>query len=458
MSRRAVWARLLLLPVSLFPTLPVAAAPAVPIVAVMPFKDLSGSRGSIGEAIRETVTTDLKEISGVKVIERSFIDKVLAEQNLQTQRADLDPTSTVKIGKLLGASLVVAGAYQKAGANVRLTARFVQVQTGEIVGSAKVDGAATDFLQLQDRVTTALLKSAGFDTARTQTITRRQRPRIKSLKTIELYGDAVVQQDDGKKATMLKLALNEDPSFVYASRDLDALERRLRAYSRSADAAQEKANRELADRLAREKDPAKVYQDTFQLATNLFMQRRYRQAIPVARALLSLTPPPNMEQMPPSVHHYIISSHEQLREYDAALREGERFLQRYPASPLFSVVQILMNSLIEKKRAIEDGRKQAEGEIAALDPAERADPCRLGQIYKSHSQLTLARQKLEECVRGGDGKGSSLAGLGTFLLVWVTMDQGDTRATHQYINRLREAYPEHYRNVKHLENMLPVED
>ena len=168
------------------------AGPQAPAVAVMPFKDLSGQKGSVGEAIRETVTTDLKDVPGLKVIERAFIDKILAEQHLQANKADLDPMTTVKVGKLLGASLIVTGAYQKAGANVRLTARFVKVETGEITGTAKVDGGASDFLVLQDRVTVELLKSAGIVQKQVQKFASRTRPKLKSLKTVELYGDAVV--------------------------------------------------------------------------------------------------------------------------------------------------------------------------------------------------------------------------------------------------------------------------
>ena len=53
---------------------------AIPAIAVLPFKDLSGAKGAVGEAIRETVTADLKELPGLRVIERSAIDKVMEQQ------------------------------------------------------------------------------------------------------------------------------------------------------------------------------------------------------------------------------------------------------------------------------------------------------------------------------------------------------------------------------------------
>ena len=55
--------------------------------------------------------------------------KILAEQNLQARKADLDPLSTVRVGKLLGASLIVAGAYQKAASSVRTSAGCIEINS-----------------------------------------------------------------------------------------------------------------------------------------------------------------------------------------------------------------------------------------------------------------------------------------------------------------------------------------
>jgi TolB-like protein len=428
-----------------------------PSVAVMPFKDLSGQKGKVGEAIRETVTSDLKDVPGLKVIERGNIDKVLAELSLQANKADLDPSSTVKVGKLLGATLLVAGAYQRQASNVRLTARFVKVETGEIIGTAKVDGPASDFLFLQDRVTVELLKSAGIEPKHVQTFARRPRPKLKSMKIIELYGDAVVEPDDHKKQTILKAALDEDPGFVYASRDLDELEKRMRSYSAAADRAQEQANRELADRLKRESDPAKVYLETQQLARNLFMQRRYRQARAVFRTLLTLKPPPNYEVMHEQVGVDIIKCYELLKERDGELAEGEKFLKEHPGSQMFALVQMELNAAIENKRQIEEGKQGAADEIARLEPQFRRDPCRTGPVYQSHKQFASARKDLEACLSAG-GKTAVVPYLPVYLLVFSTWELGDFKASRNYLNELRSKYPDQYRNVRQFETALPVDD
>src|SRR3954454_3235900 len=82
-------------------------------IAVMPFKDLSGGKGQVGEAIRETGTSDLKD-ARLKVVERGNIDKVTSEQNLQAKKNDLGMAESIRVGTLLGATMIVAGAYQRA--------------------------------------------------------------------------------------------------------------------------------------------------------------------------------------------------------------------------------------------------------------------------------------------------------------------------------------------------------
>jgi hypothetical protein len=170
-----------------------AALVLIPTVAVMPFKDLSGGKGQVGEAIRETVTADLKDVPGMRVIERASIDQVIAEQNLQAKKTELDTIATVRVGTLLGATLIVA---------------------------------AADLLALQDRVTVQLLKSAGIGERQQQKFVARTREKV-PLRTFELYGDAVTETDDDKRQRKLKLALDTSPRFSYALRDLDALEKRM---------------------------------------------------------------------------------------------------------------------------------------------------------------------------------------------------------------------------------------
>ncbi len=428
-----------------------AAKAAEPTVAVMPFKDLSGGKGNVGEAIRETVTTDLKDVSGLRVIERGRIDQILAEQHLQESKTDLDSASSVKVGKLLGASMIVTGAYQRAASSIRLTARFVKVETAEVVGTAKVDGSAADFLHLQDRVTVELLKSAGIEQKQVQRFSGRTRPKLKSMKPIELYGDAVVETNEGKKKQLLLAALNEDPSFVYANRDLDALEQRLKDYDVNMRAEQDKAIRELRDTLGKEKDPMQLYVKATQLLGNLASGRRWRTLQTQAREL-ARKPPPTPPNMPMTIAEiasfYVVMTEDILHQEDAVLRDGEIFLAKYPASNYGQSVKMWMEKTIDAKRAVFEGEQEIATAVNKLDARQRGDLCQVGAVYKEHEQLREARRLYETCLAGGQTvftQGNILT-----ILVVIAQQMGDFESARRYMTQMETRDPKMYKSMKGL--------
>jgi TolB-like protein len=420
----------------------------VTTVAVMPFKDLSGGKGQVGEAIRETVTSDLKDV-GLKVVERGNIDKIIAEQNLQAKKNDLGMAESIRVGTLLGATMIVAGAYQRAASQVRVTARFVDVATGEIKGSAKVDGSTSDFLSLQDKITAELVKSAGMGHAEVQKFARRVRPKVKSFKAIELYGDAVTQTDDKKRLELLKLSLNEDPQFVYASRDLDALEKRMKGYIAVSTHAQHNATAEMLRRLSAEKDPMQRYSQYGMLSGQLMTQGRWRTLIAVSRAFVA-DPPKLATPMSPTpvetAQMNIVKSYEQLHDDDGVLREGEKFLAQYPASLFITIIRAEMNNAINHKHAVEDGKKEAVEAIAKLPAGERGDPCKTAPIYNDKHQLPEAKRDYIACDRRG-GPPYWKPGNMALILARLALDTNDVALMKSSLARLEKEDPAMYRQI-----------
>jgi TolB-like protein len=420
----------------------------VTTIAVMPFKDLSGGKGQVGEAIRETVTADLKDLGGLKVVERGNIDKVIAEQNLQAKKNDLGMAESIRVGTLLGATMIVAGSYQKASAQVRLIARFVDVATGEIKGSAKVDGQTSDFFSLQDKITAQLCKSAGLEPQKVQQFAKRTRPKLKSFKAVELYGDAVTQADEKKKIELLKLSLDADPQFVYASRDLDALEKRMKSYEAVSDAMQRSAAAELLRKLKDEKDPMQRYTTYNMLVAQLMQQGRWRSVIAVSRAIVADPPkvPGLMMSVDETAQQNVIRGYDQLHDDDGVLREGEKFLAKYPASMTIGIVRMWMNNAINHKHAVEDGKREAAQAIAALPLGERGDPCKTAMIYKDKSQLADAKRDMLACdARGGPPHWP--AGNMALILARLALDTNDAPLMHKALARLQQENPTLYRNV-----------
>jgi TolB-like protein len=369
-----------------------SSAYAAPVVAVMPFRDLSGGKNNVGEAIRETVTTDLKDVPDLTVVERGAIDKILAEQHLQSTALEMDAASTVRVGKMLGASLIVTGAYQKAAASVRLTARFVKVETGEVVGTAKVDGGAGDFLELQDRITVELLRSAGMGKKHVEKFAARRRPKLKSMKAVELYGDAVAEPDDAKRVEILKLAMNEDPAFEYAARDLDALEKRLKALEKVQRVAEDKKLDELRKQMQAEKDPEKRKMLEIQMAGQLMTSRRWVELRRLARTT---------KVGSDGAAFYVVQTDYMLHDWDAVLRDGEQFLTKYPGSMYFTSIKGMIQTTITKKRKIEEGKTTVAAELAKVDGERRWNLCQFAWIYRSHEQHQEARRFFRACLDVG---------------------------------------------------------
>ncbi len=129
---------------------------------------LFGTNIDVGKGIVDLLVTDLVKDGTYSVIERKALDKILAEQNFSnSDRAD--PTSAAKIGKLLGVDAIIEGSITEFGnetkktnigggggnwhgfgvggfghsnskANVAITARVINIDTGEILAAADGNG------------------------------------------------------------------------------------------------------------------------------------------------------------------------------------------------------------------------------------------------------------------------------------------------------------------------------
>jgi non-specific serine/threonine protein kinase len=134
-----------------------AAAPPQPgtvvgcCVAVMTFANITRDPADdwIGTGIAETVSSDLKNVHNLTVIGRARVYDAL--RNLSTD-AHLNDSLAIDIGRRLGAAWVVVGGYQRMGATIRITANFVEVATGAVQRTVKVDGRIDDIFELQDKI------------------------------------------------------------------------------------------------------------------------------------------------------------------------------------------------------------------------------------------------------------------------------------------------------------------
>ena len=127
-------------------------------VAVVGFTNVTGDQADewIGTGLAETIAADLQAVPSLAVIARERVLDAVKSTTGAGHVASLTDHHAIQAGRRLGAVWIVNGGFQKLGETVRVTARFVDVQTGELLKSVKIDAPVAEMLQLQDRVADAL--------------------------------------------------------------------------------------------------------------------------------------------------------------------------------------------------------------------------------------------------------------------------------------------------------------
>lgn len=196
-------------------------AAGIRTMAVLPFNNNTGDKELdwLSDGILDTMTNDLCKIKGLTIIERSKVRKCLKEIQLGMTGA-IDVATAQKAGQLIGADAVIIGGYQKYANKVRLTARLVRVETGEVYTSAKTTGTMDRIFELQDRISLKFLKSLNYKISETEKDQLTIVP-TKSIKAYEHYSKAVGKWDIGEREEAkdeAKRAMKYDPEYKDAKK------------------------------------------------------------------------------------------------------------------------------------------------------------------------------------------------------------------------------------------------
>jgi TolB-like protein len=111
----------------------IAALPANAIVAAL---NVASQDAETAVFIVDELEYQLVEANKFKIVARKSIDAVRSEQNFQASGAVSDE-SAVSIGNMLGATIVITGDISGSGNSRRLNLRALDVQTGEIIVTAR---------------------------------------------------------------------------------------------------------------------------------------------------------------------------------------------------------------------------------------------------------------------------------------------------------------------------------
>lgn len=182
-------------------------------IAVLPF-DVPDSRPEMkqfGFGITDTITIALSNIQEFIMIDRSQFQNVLKEQSIQ-QSGLIDSEKAVKLGKLLGAEILVIGAIQTDGNNYRITARLTEVETGRIIKAVQVTG--TNIFELQDKIAQEVISQQQIKP--TETVINRIKNVLKATNDVNAY-DSYIQ---GRNSFLLFTAKGYQNAIDYYDKAL----------------------------------------------------------------------------------------------------------------------------------------------------------------------------------------------------------------------------------------------
>ena len=105
-------------------------------IAVAGFSYADGRSSTDGNIVAGRFANELIRLQKLKVVERDQIERVLSELKLQNAGA-IDPESARRIGRMLGADLlVIGGMVELPGAVLEINVRLAEVESGQAVGAA----------------------------------------------------------------------------------------------------------------------------------------------------------------------------------------------------------------------------------------------------------------------------------------------------------------------------------
>ncbi|HEY8550933.1 MAG TPA: protein kinase [Vicinamibacterales bacterium] len=194
----------------------------VPALAVMTFSNTTRDPVDdwIGSGIAETLTADLKRVRGLSVIGRTQVfDAIRHLSGHALERVHQD--QAIDIGRRLGATYIIGGAYQRLGPLIRITAECVDVRSGALIRSVKVDGRVEDIFSLQDRLVTELSEGLNL-TIRPSGLDVDVRKETDSVEAWEAFSRGLMnlrlatRESLASAVAQFEAALRHDPQYASA--------------------------------------------------------------------------------------------------------------------------------------------------------------------------------------------------------------------------------------------------
>lgn len=190
-------------------------------VAVGRFENLSDDETSapLEKGIPAMLSSDMAQVKKLTVLERVELEALLRELSL-SRSAMFDSSTAPRLGHLMSAGRVVVGSFRHEKTDkLEMHAQVVNVKSGRLENSVKVNGKMRDFFVLEKDLVFKLVDKLGvrLTTAERSSI-ERQVP-TKDLAAFLAYGRGLDEEDRGNfkgASEQYQQAASKDPGFTEA--------------------------------------------------------------------------------------------------------------------------------------------------------------------------------------------------------------------------------------------------
>ena len=171
-------------------------------IAIIYFDNSGGepSLDKLKKGLADMLITDLSNINMLAIVERDKLESILKEQKLNNSK-EFDPNTASKVGKLLGAQIILTGGYFEMMGSLRLDARFIDVETGKILKADGVDGQTSNFFKIQKQLAWKIINTLDIKLSdgEKKAIELNEKSKALSFEDANLYSQALDYFDKGEK-------------------------------------------------------------------------------------------------------------------------------------------------------------------------------------------------------------------------------------------------------------------
>ncbi len=129
-------------------------------IAIIDFENTSGivKYNGLGKALGSMLISDIESNVSpkrIQLVERSQINKILAEQSFQ-KTPNVDDKTAVDFGKILGVKFILVGDVFVLNESIVINARLVDTETAGIILAERIEGSLTQWLALKTSLAKAI--------------------------------------------------------------------------------------------------------------------------------------------------------------------------------------------------------------------------------------------------------------------------------------------------------------